>query len=65
MNEEEEKIPKASPLTLIGALKAVVKGKKVERKRKRKRAKVMEVPKELVHRIEHEEESDSQEIGRF
>ena len=30
-NEEEEKSPKASPLTLTGALKAPVEGKEVER----------------------------------
>ena len=35
--EEEEKSLKASPLTLIGALKASIEGEEVERIRKRKR----------------------------
>ena len=63
VNEEEEKSPKASPLTLTEALKALVEGEEVERTRKRKRAEAMEVPREPVPTTEHEEESDSQEIG--
>ena len=36
-NEEDENSPKASPLTLSRALKALVEGEEVERGRKRKR----------------------------
>ena len=39
VNEEEEKSPKASPLTLNGALEALVVGEEVERIRKMKRTK--------------------------
>ena len=58
-NEEEEKIPKAFPLTLTGALNAPVEGKEVERRRKKKRTE--EQPKEPVPTLEVEEESDSEE----
>ena len=62
-NEEEEKSPKASPLTLTGALKASVEGEKVKRRRKRKR--IEERPKEPIPTIEGEEESNSEENGGF
>ena len=60
-NEEEEKIPKASPLTLTGALNAPIEGKEVERRRKKKRTE--EQPKEPVPTLEVEEERDSKERG--
>ena len=59
MNEEEEKCPKASPLTLPRALKAPGKAEEVERIRKRKRTE--EQPREPIHTVEAEEENDSGE----
>ena len=57
MNEEEEKSPKASLLTLTGALKALVVGKEVERIRKMK--KTEEQPRETVSTVEVEEKNDN------
>ena len=65
MNEEEENSLKASPLTLIGALKAPIEGEEVERRRERKRAKAVEVPREPVPTIEHDEESYSKKTWGF
>ena len=62
-NEEEEKSPKTSRLTFIGALKARVEGEKVERIRKRKRTE--EQPRETVPTVEAEEESYSEENEGF
>ena len=56
-NEEEEKSLKASQLTLTRALKALVEGEEIERRRKRKRTE--EHPRELVPTIEAKEDSDS------
>ena len=64
VNEEEEKSPKATPLTLIGALKAPVGGEEIERIRKRKRTE--EQLREPVPTVEAEEDNDSaKERGGF
>ena len=62
-NEEEERCPKASPLTLTGALKALVESEKGERRentRKRKRANT-KVHRELIPTAIAEEEASSEE----
>ena len=66
-NEEEERCPKASLLTLSRALKAPVESEKGERKentRKRKRVNT-EVPKEPTFTAVAEEEASREERGGF
>ena len=66
-NEDKERYPKASPLTLAEALKASVESKEGERRentRKRKRAHT-EVPKETAPTAVVEEEASSEERGGF
>ena len=63
---EEEKCPKALPLTLTGALKALVEseeGERREKNRKMKRGETVEQPKELAPTIVPEEESSSEKMG--
>ena len=66
-NEDEERCPKASLLTLARALKAPVESEKGERKentRKRKRVNT-EVPKEPAFTAVAEEEANREEMGGF
>ena len=60
-NEEEKKSLKAAPLTLTGALKALVEGEEVKRRRKRKITE--ERPKEPIPALEVKEQSDSEKMG--
>ena len=62
MVEDEEKSPKASPLTLTGVLKTPVKDEGVKRRRKRKIVE-KEQPKEKIPVVEAEDEND--EMGVF
>ena len=61
---KQERCPKTSPLSLHGALKALVESKMGERRengRERKRAETVEVPKEPAPTTMLVEESDSKE----
>ena len=60
---EEEKSPKASPLTVTRITKGLVENEEGERRRKRKR--IVEQPRELGPIVEAKEESDSEERGCF
>ena len=64
---EEERCPKASPLTLAGVLKALVKSKEGEKRekptKKRKRAEIAKQPREPAPTTVFEEKASSEEIG--
>ena len=60
--------PKASPLTLTGIIIGPIEGEESqikEKRKKRKRAKAMEVPREPVSTTKHEEEIHSEEREGF
>ena len=61
--EDEEKSPKAFPLTPTGVLKTPTKGEEVERIKKRRRTE--EQPKETVLVVEAEEEFVNEKRGSF
>ena len=63
MAEDEEKSPKASPLTLAGVLKTLVEGEEVERIRKRRSTE--EQPRETILRLEDDGEFENEERGVF
>ena len=63
MEEDEEKSPKASSLTLTEVLKTPAEGEEVERIRKRKRTE--EQPREIAPIVEAEEEFLNEEMGGF
>ena len=63
VEEEEEKIPGASPLTLTIVLKTPAEGEKIERTKKRKRAE--EQARETVLIVEVEREVENEERGAF
>ena len=60
---EEETCPNASPLSLIGALKALVENEEEERRRKKKRT--VEQLRGLVPTVVAEEEMSGKEMGAF
>ena len=65
---EEERCPKASPLTFAGALKALVDSEERERREKNikmKRAEIVEQPREPTLTYVPEEESSSEEMRGF